>query len=70
MLSKEVRILLQLHLPANIVALNAGVLSRNWAVPRNTVCHFGIGQLPLSAHYYMAGSDKKMPYAFGGLVFF
>lgn len=70
-LSKQVRILYQYQIPANIVSLMTGGSSKNWVIAKDTVGHFGVGPVSSFApDWYKAGPNEKKPCAYGGVVTF
>ncbi|RKR84562.1 hypothetical protein BDD43_4805 [Mucilaginibacter gracilis] len=59
-LSKQIKILYKYQIPANIVSLLTNGSSKNWAVAKDTLGHFGVGPAAtFSPDYYKAAPNEK-----------
>ncbi len=70
-LSKQIRVLYQFQIPANIISLLTGGSSKNWMIAKDTAGNFGVGpKATFSPDYYKSGPNEKDPAAYAGVVTF
>lgn len=71
--SKQIRVLYQFQIPADIITMLTNNSSKTWAIAKDTVGHFGVGpSSDFTPDYYQAQPNEKSatPCAYAGIVTF
>jgi len=70
-IGKQVKILYQFQIPANILAEFTNGSSKNWMVYADTTGNFGVGPASdFTPDYYQAGPNEKPTCAYAGVITF
>jgi len=70
-ISKQVKVLYQFQIPANILAEFTNGTSKNWVVNADSSGNFGVGPASdFTPDYYQAGPNEKPACAYDGIITF
>ena len=72
-ISKQVKVLYKFQIPPAIITNLTGGTTKNWAIAKDTIGHFGVGPITtFTPDYYKAGPNEKAstPCAYNGTITF